>query len=318
MDTGGARARGIKQAVLDILRVLDIDSLSLLPFEQTPTVEPFVLECIAEARERNYLSASPQPIQEHHIRIGAAVGHYVWLRPGLVGRKIAVLASLLMGIYYCIDDCCFAPESLGEYGSRIVAGRPQLEKGLDDVTRLNSELADMYPPVIGDLLRLSHQAYVMGNYLEGQMGGEDTKWQVSRNAPAFPKVTKTITSAATALYLLSFPPDAPFTSYLQTLPDGITVHINTADIMSYYKEAMDGEFNRVEQISELRGVTGPEMLGALAEGVITSHERVVRVLAAADPTGRLVVCHEQAIRGFVTFQALHPRYKLRDFGIFSF
>ncbi|KAJ7132410.1 hypothetical protein C8R44DRAFT_871374 [Mycena epipterygia] len=129
---------------------------------------------------------------------------------------------------------------------------------------------------------------------------------------------KTITSAATALYLLSFPPTAPFTSYLQTLPDGITIHNNTADIMSYYKEAMDGEFNRVHQIAQLHGVTGPDMLGELAKGVAAAHERVVRLLEAEDATGLLVECYAKAIVGFVTFQALHPRYKLRDFGIFSF
>jgi hypothetical protein len=88
--------------------------------------------------------------------------------------------------------------------------------------------------------------------------------------------------------------------------------------MSYYKEAMDGEFNRVEQIAQLRGMSGPDILGELAKSVSASHERVVRVLSASDPTGLLVSCFEQAVVGFVTFQALHPRYKLRDFGIFSF
>lgn len=176
----------MKQAVLDIMRVLSLDPLSLLPFEDTPTLKPFVLECISEARSRNYLSSdtseSSQPIQESHIRIGAAVGHYAWFRPGLVPHKIAVLASLLMGLYYCVDDCCFDPRSLAEYGSRLISHRPQLEKGLDDLTAFNSELADMYDPVIGDLLRMSHQAYIMGNYLEGQMcDNKETEASVARS-----------------------------------------------------------------------------------------------------------------------------------------
>jgi hypothetical protein len=156
------------------MRVLKIDSFSLLPFEQTPTFEPFLLECIAEARRRKYISSS-QPFQEQHVRIGAAAGHYVLFRPGLVPHTVAVLASLLMSLYYCVDDGCFAPQSLAEYGSRLVSGRPQLEKGLNDLTALNAELADMYDPVIGDLLRMSHQAYMMGNYLEGRMCGDETE-----------------------------------------------------------------------------------------------------------------------------------------------
>ncbi|KAJ7147587.1 hypothetical protein C8R43DRAFT_1195296 [Mycena crocata] len=308
----------IKRAILDIMHLLNLDPLALVPFEETPTFEPFLRECIDEARRRNYLSDQPQPIRESHVRIGAAVGHYAWLRPGIVGRKIAVLSSLLMGLYYCVDDCCFAPRAIAEYGSRLISGRPQLEKGLDDLTALNSELAGMYDPVIGDLLRMSHQAYIMGNHLEAEMCGNGTQWNVSRDAPLFPDVMKTITSAATALYLLSFPPSTQFTSYLQALPDGITVHINTADIMSYYKEALEGEFNRVEQAAQLEDATGPDVLGELVKSTTASHERIVRLLSASDPTGQLVSCHEQAIAGFVTFQALHPRYKLRDFSIFSF
>ncbi|KAJ7227778.1 hypothetical protein C8J57DRAFT_1518561 [Mycena rebaudengoi] len=305
----------IKQAVLDMMRVLNIDPLSLRPLEQTPTLEPFILECIEEAYRRKYLC---DPFQEKHVRIGAAVGHYVWLLPGYVGHKTTVLASLLMAFYYCVDDCCFQPRSLAEYGSRLVSGSPQLEKGLDDLTALNSELSNLYAPVIGDLLRMSHQAYMMGNHLEVAMEGVGTKWVVSQNAPMFPVVMKTMTSAATALYLLSFPPNIAFQSYLQTLPDGITIHINTADILSYYKEAIEGEFNRVEQIAKFHGLTGPDMLGELVSSMALSHERVVRLLSAADSTGLLRSCHEMAIAGFVTFQALHPRYKLQDFGIFSF
>ncbi|KAJ7663863.1 hypothetical protein DFH06DRAFT_1393665 [Mycena polygramma] len=305
----------MKQAVLDVMRVLNIDPLLLRPFEKTVTFEPFVQECVEEARRRKYLSSKPQPIREEHIRIGAAVGHYVWVLPGLVSHQIAVLASLLMGLYYCVDDCCFDNRALAEYGSRLVAGSPQLEKGLDDLTALNSELSNLYDPVIGDLLRMSHQAYMLGIYLEGRMG---TKWDVSKDAPAWPNVMKTITSAATALYLLSFPPTATPTSYLQSLPDGITIHINTADIMSYYKEAIDGEFNRVEQVAQLHGLTGSDMLGELVKSMTSSHERVVSLLSASDSTGLLVSCYNKAIVGFVTFQALHPRYKLREFGIFAF
>jgi hypothetical protein len=88
--------------------------------------------------------------------------------------------------------------------------------------------------------------------------------------------------------------------------------------MSYYKEAMVGEFNRLEQIAQLRGMSGPDMLGELAQSVSASHERVVRVLSASDPTGTLVSCFEEAIVGFVIFQAIHPRYRLRDLGILSF
>ncbi|KAJ7708964.1 hypothetical protein B0H17DRAFT_1264581 [Mycena rosella] len=324
MSASASLDQKVKQAVLDVLRELNIEPPTLLPFDQTSTLEPFLLECLEEVRRRNYISP---PVEEKHIRIGATVGHYVWLLPSLVPHKLALLASLLMGLYYCIDDGCFAPQSLAEHAGRLVSGQVQLERGLGHAAALLEEVAGMYESVVGDLLRMAHQAYVMGNYLEGRMAGEGKtslltvgQWEVNKNAPAFPSVMKTITSAATALYLLSFPPAVPFTSYLQTLPDGIAIHDNTADIMSYYKESLVGEFNRVEQIAQLHGLSGPDMLAELVQSTIACHERVVRALGASDPTRalRLVECHEQAVRGFVVFQALHPRYKLRDFGVFSF
>ncbi|KAJ6617002.1 hypothetical protein B0H10DRAFT_1948684 [Mycena sp. CBHHK59/15] len=311
----------IKQAVLDTMRVLNIDPLSILPFDQTPTFEPFLLECIEEAYKRGYLSrTSPQqPFQEKHVRIGAAVGHYTYIHHrGTGSHAIAVLSSLLMAFYYCVDDYCFDPRSVAEYGSRLAGGRPQLEQGLDDLAALSSELSDMYDLVTGDLIRMSTQAYVMGNHLERQMCGKRSVWDVSKDAPVFPTIMKTITSAATTLFLLSFPHDALAINYLQTLPDGIMVHDTTADIMSYYKEAIEGEFNRVEQIAQLNGVSGPDMLGELVKSMTASHERIVRVLSESDPTGLLKSCYEKTVIGFIVFQALHPRYKIRDFGIFSF
>lgn len=88
--------------------------------------------------------------------------------------------------------------------------------------------------------------------------------------------------------------------------------------MSYYKEAIEGEFNRVEQIAQLNNLTGTDMLGELVKSMAASHERVVRVLSASDSTGLLLSCYEKCIGGFIIFQALHPRYKIGDFGIFSF
>lgn len=88
--------------------------------------------------------------------------------------------------------------------------------------------------------------------------------------------------------------------------------------MSYYKEAIEGEFNRVEQIAQMHELAAADMLVELVKTMTASHERVVRVLSGSDPTGNLVSCYEKTIVGFVIFQALHPRYKIRDFGIFSF
>lgn len=88
--------------------------------------------------------------------------------------------------------------------------------------------------------------------------------------------------------------------------------------MSYYKEAIEGEFNRVEQIAQMNGLSATDMLGELVKSMTVSHERVVRVLSASDPTGLLTSCYEKTIVGFIVFQALHPRYKLKDFNIFSF
>ncbi|KAJ7445061.1 hypothetical protein FB451DRAFT_1433570 [Mycena latifolia] len=315
----------IKEAVLDIMDVLDIDPLSLVPLEQTSTLEPFIIDCIEEARRRNYISDSPQSFREEHVRTGATLGHYAWFIPGLVSHKMAVLCSIWVGYYFCIDDFGFSLQALAEYGSRLVSGRPQLEKGLDDLNALNSELADMYHPVSGDLLRMSNQGFIMGNYLEEQMRITGTEWAVSGAAPAFPDVMKTATAAPTALYILSFPPTVPFTSYIQGLPDAIAIHNDTAylkessrDIMSYYKEVLADEFTRPAQIAQQRGVTGADVVGELAQSVRASHKRVVELLTASDPTGFLEACHTQLTVGFVVIQALLPRYKIRDFGIFSF
>ncbi|KAJ3916652.1 hypothetical protein F5877DRAFT_80706 [Lentinula edodes] len=294
------------------MRVLEIDPLTIVPFEQTPTFKPFVAECVEAARQRGYL-VDELAFQEKHVHIGAAVGHYTYLHHrGTKSHDIAVLSSLLMAFYYCIDDYCFKARSLAEYGARVASGRPQLEKGLDDLVSLSAEISEMYDPITGDLLRISTQAYVMGNHLEREMCGTRSQWEVNKDAPFFPTLMKTITSAATSLFLLSFPCDVPGIDYIQALPDGIWVHDITADVMSYYKEAIEGEFNRVEQAAQLHGLSGPDMLGVFVKQMTQSHERVSRVLSTSDPSGKLLSCYMSTIVGFIIFQALHPRYKMTD------
>ncbi|KAJ3739799.1 hypothetical protein DFH05DRAFT_1512854 [Lentinula detonsa] len=311
------------------MRVLGIDPLTIVPFDKTPTFKPFLAECVDVARQRGYL-VDGLAFQEKHIHIGAAVGHYTYLHhKGTKSHDIPVLSSLIMAFYYCIDDYCFEAQSLAEYGVRLASGRPQREKGLDDLVALSAEIAGMYDPITGDLLGMSTQAYVMGNHLEREMCGTSSQWRVNKDAPYFPTIMKTITSAATTLFLLSFSCDVPSVDYIQSLPDGILVHDFTAyvhrlylfeymyllffrDIMSYYKEAIEGEFNRVEQAAQIHGVTGPEMLEEFVRKMTLSHERVSRVLLTTDPSGKLLSCYQSTIVGFIVFQALHPRYKITD------
>jgi hypothetical protein len=70
-----------------------------------------------------------------------------------------------------------------------------------------------------------------------------------------------------------------------------------SDIMSYYKEAIDGEFNVVEKMAQVHGMSGSEVVGELVKSTRASHERIVRILSAADPTGYLVLCYEQSVAG---------------------
>ncbi|KAJ3713489.1 hypothetical protein DFJ43DRAFT_1228205 [Lentinula guzmanii] len=307
-----------KKAVLDTMQVLNIDPLAIVPFDQSPTFNPFVARCIEAARQRNYLTDA---FQEKHVIIGAAAAHHAYLfHEGTESHNVPVLSSLLMAFIYFIDDHGFQQRSIAEFGSRLVSGRSQLEKGLDDIVAATTELADMYTPITGDLLRLTIQAYVMSNQLEEELesGGVQSKWQVNKDAPFFPTIMKTFTSCGTLAYLLSFPCNINSTSYIQALVDGIWVHDITSDIMSYYKEAINGEFTRIEQVAQMQGLSGSAVLEDLVKTMAQSHERVIRVLSASDPSGSLLLYYTRAIRGFVVFQALYPRYKIADFGIFSF
>ncbi|KAJ4478980.1 hypothetical protein J3R30DRAFT_2698028 [Lentinula aciculospora] len=298
------------------MRMLNIDPLAIIPFERSPTFNPFVDKCIETARQRNYLNDT---FQEKHIIIGAAAAHHAYLyHEGTESHDIPVLSSLLMAFIYFIDDNGFQQQSIAQFGSRLVSGRPQLEKGLDDMVAATAELADMYEPITGDLLRMTIQAYVMSNQLEQELESGGMQSKVNKNAPFFPTIMKTSTSCGTLAFLLSFPCDVPSTSYIQALVDGIWVHDITSDIMSYYKEAINGEFTRIEQIAQMKGSPGSDVLGDLVKTMVQSHERTIRVLSASDPSGSLVSYYTRAIEGFVVFQALYPRYRIAEFGIFSF
>lgn len=170
-----------KKAVLDTLGVLDIDPLAIIPFEENPTFNPFVARCIEAAHQRNYISNT---FQDKHVIIGAAAAHHAYLfHEGTESHNVPVLSSLLMAFIYFIDDNGFQQQSIAEYGSRLASGRPQLEKGLDDIVATTAELADMYPPITGDFLRLTIQSYVTSNQLERELKGCGKQSKVSQLSP---------------------------------------------------------------------------------------------------------------------------------------
>ncbi|KIJ58814.1 hypothetical protein HYDPIDRAFT_33777 [Hydnomerulius pinastri MD-312] len=103
-----------------------------------------------------------------------------------------------------------------------------------------------------------------------------------------------MSGASEAYGLLAFPLDVPMDAYIQPLPDLATFINNTNDVLSFYKEELNGEsVNRISLLAACRPCSKGEVLLQLADVAVETHDNVLHILE-------------------LHARATAPRYKLDD------
>ncbi|KIJ63022.1 hypothetical protein HYDPIDRAFT_41293 [Hydnomerulius pinastri MD-312] len=110
--------------------------------------------------------------------------------------------------------------------------------------------------------------------------------------------------------LLAFPPDVPIDAYIQPLPALATFINNTNDVLSFYKEELNGEsVNRISLLAACCPCSKGEVLLQLADVAVETHDNVLHIL---ELHARATEVYKQFSRGFVAFHTAFNRYKLDD------
>jgi len=107
-----------------------------------------------------------------------------------------------------------------------------------------------------------------------------------------------------------FPAEIPLETYIQALP-AIMVFANmTNDVLSFYKEELDGEnINYVSRAAYARGVSKVTVLQTVADETISADRRACKLLDSDKQTRE---AYAKFREGFTLFHVASKRYRLNE------
>ncbi|KAJ3559855.1 hypothetical protein NM688_g85 [Phlebia brevispora] len=212
------------------------------------------------------------------------------------------LFSLLAG---CVDDLEIDPVALESFVERLYAGLPQLHPVLELLVGKLKRMPDYYPPFSATAIFAGTVQFINATLFDKR----------SRNLrPAsLPWIRyKRARNSLGEVYGLfawdkfNFP---DVSTHIQILPDA-RIYLDYAnDILSFYKEELEGETSNV--IHDRAAVTGKDLSEVLSDLLDESVNAVARARDILQGEKEKQTW-EIFIAGYVAFHFLSPRYRLKE------
>ncbi|KIY51852.1 terpenoid synthase [Fistulina hepatica ATCC 64428] len=267
----------------------------------------FEAECIAVSVERGYIKADDKSFR-YSIKGGVsmacnAYGH-------LKNRRLQTFICLYTAFLIYLDDMFDQDvESVREFNHRFVTGQKQRHWLLDHFAALLLEMPNLWGPVVANMMTTSTLNLVTALSLEHELQGVT----LESDAVRYPTFARVMSGASETYALFAFPPELPLRSYLQALPD-LMIYINNGnDILSFYKEELDGEtVNRVHMIAKCRSVPQSVVLRDIVDDAVAAHRRITGTLEPWPAAQSAFLSFSQ---GYVGFHAGITRYRLNELGL---
>jgi len=126
----------------------------------------------------------------------------------------------------------------------------------------------------------------------------------------FPKYVRAVSGIPEAYTMFAFPPEIPFTSYIQALPDIFVLINHGNDVFSFYKEELSGERdNLISLLAASRNVPKLQVAQELKDETIASDKMIINLLSSDEVA---LSCYEGFRAGYAAFHTSHLRYRLLE------
>ncbi|KAL1950201.1 hypothetical protein VTO73DRAFT_5324 [Trametes versicolor] len=203
-------------------------------------------------------------------------------------------------------------EALGRFGQRIAARESQGDPVLERLARQFGDMYAMYPRAAADLINTATLAGVAGTHIEFCT----EHMAVAPGALGYPQFLRGMTGYSTAYAFFNFVKDwrDPADSfYLQIVPELVLCTDRFNDILSFYKETLDGETNTyIHHRAKAENVDALVILRNLCEETLDSIRRIGD-LTASD--SQLADICRGYLMGNVEFYFRASRYRLAELQI---
>ncbi|OJA08292.1 hypothetical protein AZE42_07812 [Rhizopogon vesiculosus] len=190
------------------------------------------------------------------------------------------------------------------FNERFVSCQPQADPVLSGLDVLLREVVHHYPPLVSNLIVASSLNFV------SSLDHETKGMKILVDAPLYPEYSRLLSGLADAYGLFIFPPALPLGEYIQCMPDLRSVINHANDILSYYKEELEGEtVNYLSLMAVSLGLTKQDALHQLSEKTVQAYHNTLQILR---PHIEACDAFLGFFHGYFQFHSASRRYKLEE------
>ncbi|KAK7464254.1 hypothetical protein VKT23_006418 [Stygiomarasmius scandens] len=228
-------------------------------------------------------------------------------------ETIMLICLFVSGTLYIDDVDPSIPEdrqNVEKFTDRFVSGQAQPEPVL---TLLAGVLRDMY----NHFGRVEANGIVTSGlnlYNSVLLEIRSRELQIEVTEPAYASFYRNMSGATDAFSFFMFP-SVPMSDYIQAMPDLAIVLNYTNDILSFYKEEVQGdEVNCVTLLANGRKISKLDAVNVLIDDCVKAHQNIVRILA---PSKEASEVYHKWMQGYFGFHVYAERYRLNELGFWA-
>ncbi|EIW74283.1 terpenoid synthase [Coniophora puteana RWD-64-598 SS2] len=274
-----------------------------------PLDSSYFSDCCAYALSKGYtITRSSQIFRSIHV--GSVMGQIAYGH--LPDRASQIYMAMFTGVLVVIDTLAqFDVERVRPFYGCFINGHTQPDPELELVAQTLRDATKLYPPVQAAMIVNSALTFINGSVIETEL----RNLKLSSDAPEYPYFVRALTGIAEAYSIIVFPAAVPLEIYIQALP-ALGIWINaTNDVLSFYKEELEGENNNyVSRVAHSRGISKINALRSIAEEAISADRRVHKILGADKQMGEIYAKFRE---GYTLFHVASSRYRLHDLSLWE-
>ncbi|KAH0585730.1 hypothetical protein H2248_008941 [Termitomyces sp. 'cryptogamus'] len=201
-------------------------------------------------------------------------------------------------------------DPLLEFQGRFHARKPQLHPVLDCYATFMLRLYDYYEPYVADQMVMSSMTFMLGSCIEIRSLSKNMK--LSTDALLWPYYVRNLSGISGFYAYACFPkkdhPDVM--DYIQAIPDILVFTNFLNDVLSFYKEEMDGELhNYCQTMARVTGKEPIKVLQDISDETVVAAKRAFRILADVPAAQKAFKAYEQ---GYIRFHLDVAHYRLPE------
>lgn len=268
--------------------------------------EEYYSECCQAAISRGFPMDGKYSFRTH-MEVGVAIASNCYGH--LPDHAAKMWMCLFTAAALHIDTMAIRGEDMVHvyhFNERFVSCQPQGDPIMNAIDVLLREVTCLHSPLAASLITASILDFVSSNCLDN----ETKDMQISPRAPFYPEYSRVLSGMSNAYGLFVFPSTLPMREYIQCMPDLATFINHENDIISYYKEEIEGDTtNYLSLMAASRAIAKEDALHELIETTVQAHHNILECLR---PYTEAYDAYVSFSKGSVKFYTAAKRYKVKE------